>query len=453
MTVSPATISAVRFGYGFRADEHTPADAVGLLDRLAQADETPLNIAPWNLVRSQSELRTARLLLRDRRNGKDGADAAYKKQVKKSRSQGVVVAKSVFGRAIYGRDGFRERLVMFWRDHFTTEAKVAVNFAYAGDYIDGAIRPNITGRFSDLLRAAITHPAMLAYLDQTMSAGTDSRRAKSGKGGLNENLARELLELHTLGVDGAYGQADVRQLAQLMAGMRFVHNGLEMHPGMAQPGSKSVLGREYSGAQPSLDDVFAFLDDVALHPDTARHLARKLVVHFITDTPDQRHIDYVCEHYLATAGDLMETYSALLDHPSAWMDFGQKVKQPFDLIVSGMRALDLAQAVLEGADRRAMRRYLLGPMLVMGQEFLRPGGPDGWPEEAAAWITPQGLAGRVQWATDAAQSFGADRDPRGFLATALADAAGPGLRFAVSGAASRQDALTLILASPEFNRR
>jgi uncharacterized protein (DUF1800 family) len=270
---------------------------------------------------------------------------------------------------------------------------------------------------------------------------------------LNENLARELLELHTLGVGAEYSQRDVRQLAELLAGTRFVHEGLEIAADRAQPGVKQVLGRDYGGEKPALDDVFDLLDDLAAHPATARHLARKLAVHFISDDPEPALIDHISARFQATGGDLMEVYSAMLEHPAAWGDFGQKAKQPFDLLVSGMRALDLPQPLLEEAGRQGVRRHLLGPMLLMGQSFLRPNGPDGWPESAEDWITPQGLAGRVQWATDAAQNFGADRDPRVFLETALADAAGPGLRFAAKGAATRQDGLALILASPEFNRR
>lgn len=451
--VQQSTLSAIRFGYGFRPGEDVPVDAAGLVARLQQPDVNPLGFSNWSMDEALDERRATRKALRDHKAGKAGAAEAYDALKKRSRAQGIVVAKAAFGRAIYGRDGFRERLVMFWRDHFTTVAKVASNFAFAGDYIDGAIRPNITGRFSDLLRATITHPAMLAYLDQNASAGSNSRRARKGRGGLNENLARELLELHTLGVGAEYNQRDVRQLAELLAGTRFVHEELEIAADRAQPGVKQVLGRNYGGGKPALDDVFALLDDLAAHPATARHVASKLAVHFISDDPDPALVDHISARYQATGGDLMAVYSAMLEHPAAWGEFGQKAKQPFDLLVSGMRALDLPQAVLEEAGRQGVRRHLLGPMLLMGQNFLQPNGPDGWPEAAEDWITPQGLAGRVQWATDAAQNFGADRDPRVLLETALADAAGPGLRFAINGAASRQDGLALILASPEFNRR
>ncbi len=453
MSVASSTMASIRFGYGFRPGEPVPHGASDLISRLAQPDENPLSFSPWTLDEATAAFLAFRKAQVARRENRRGAEEDHSRAVTALREQGSMTVKSVFGRAVFGRDGFRERLVAFWRDHFTVVAKSVQMGGFLGDLNDVAIRRHVTGKFANLLTAAITHPAMLFYLDQNASAGSRSLRAQRGKGGLNENLARELLELHTMGAGGAYGQADVRQLAELMAGMRYSENGLKMTGSWAQPGTKTVLGKTYSGPVPELDDVRAFLSDVALHPDTGRHLARKLAVHFVSDTPDEGLVAHLSEAYRATGGDLMAVYAALLEHPDSWREFGAKAKQPFDLVVSGLRALDLPQQMLEQADARAVRRYLQGPVTLMGQPLFRANGPDGWPEAAAEWITPQGLAGRLRWAGDTARSFGTGRDPRAFLDTALADAAGAALRWAAPRAESREAGLALILASPEFNRR
>lgn len=359
--------------------------------------------------------------------------------------------------------GLRERLVQFWADHFTAMGKNAFMSSTVSPYVEEAIRPNITGRFGDLLFAVTTHPLMLHFLDQLQSVGPDSKLArrarekgKTRRFGLNENLAREVLELHTLGVDGPYSQTDVRQLAELFTGLSYTPGqGFEFRAGQAETGAETVLGRSYGGDPASLGAIRAALDDIALHPATARHIAWKLAVHFVADQPDPGLIEYIAARYEASGGDLMAVYAALLDHPAAWDMRLANVKPPADFIATACRALAVTPQRLIGERRpRLVRRVLQAPMAVMGQPWQKPGGPDGWPEEDADWITPQGLAARLRWAMAAPALLRPDLpDPRAFVVTALGPFADERVLFAARAAETREDAIGLVLTAPAFQRR
>ena len=305
-----------------------------------------------------------------------------------------------------------------------------------------------------MLKAAVTHPSMLVYLDQVASFGPNSRAAR-GRRGLNENLAREVIELHSLGVGGAYTQRDVKQLAKLLTGLTAgFPKGFALRPARAEPGAEQVLGRSYGGDAPSLDDIYAVLEDLATHPDTGAHLARKLAVHFCSDAPDEGMVASMADAYRDNSGALLSVYEAMLRHPFAWESFGQKVKQPIDFVTSSLRAIGLPAASLGKLSRKEMQSYLTGPMASMGQPWFRPLGPDGWAEAAEAWITPQGLAARLQWAMAAPSAFFRGLpDPRGFVETSLGSLADERLRFVAGAAETRREGIALVLASPGFQRR
>jgi len=355
------------------------------------------------------------------------------------------------------QSGFRERLALFWADHFTTVGKTGPQRSAVSIYVDAAIRPNLSGRFGDLLVAAVTHPMMLTYLDQRVSVGPQSAfaRRKGKARGLNENLAREVLELHTLGVDGPYGQADVRQLAELFTGLTINRTGaMEFRPGWAEPGEEEVLGRRYGGNPARLEAVQSALHDLAVHPATADHVARKLAVHFVSDAPDPALVSHMAARFLATGGALRAVYAAMLEHPAAWGGGPGNVKPPFDFIASACRALAVAPARIETAKESQVNRLILQPARAMGQFWQRPNGPDGWPEADAAWITPQGLSARLRWAMAVPRRLLADLpDPRSFVDTALGAAAPEPVRFAARAAETRAEAVGLVLSAPAFQRR
>lgn len=351
----------------------------------------------------------------------------------------------------------RERLTLFWADHFTAAGKAGLIRRAASPYVETAIRPHIAGRFEDLLMAAVLHPLMIHYLDQDRSVGENSEQAaKGGKlRGMNENLAREVLELHTLGVGAAYSQTDVTELAELFTGLTYSKTlDLKFRKQYAEPGSETVLDRVYGGTKnPHIRDVQAVLRDLAHHPATAAHIASKLAVHFVSDTPDPALVAAIEARFLETEGDLSQVTAALIEHPAAWTAERRNVKPAFHFMGSAMRALALPSGALGQLEERLARRILVRPLGQMGHFWEKPKGPDGLPEEDSAWITPQGIAARLQWAiTVPQQVMEVPPDPREFVHAALGQYATPATEFAASAAESRWDGVGLVLASPAFQR-
>ncbi|MEO0751893.1 MAG: DUF1800 domain-containing protein [Pseudomonadota bacterium] len=389
--------------------------------------------------------------------GTDAYEAAFEK-VKIERRAMRDAAAIWFGQSLMRRaqtaDGFRERLSSFWTDHFTATGKqLGLKFAQI-NYAQEAIRPHVAGRFADMLRAAATHPLMLHYLDQAKSVGPDSRIAKRNpKRGLNENLAREMLELHTLGVGGPYTQTDVRQLAELLAGLTFTHvDGFLFAKRQADPGVKTILGRRYGG-EDRLSAIHQVFEDISIHPATARHLAAKLAVHFVGDSPDMALVEAMETRFLDTDGDLLAVYEVLLNHPSAWGDGMGNVKQPIDFIGSSLRALDLQPRQMPTKKVARMRKFFYSPLVMMGQTWGHPAGPDGWPEADEDWITPQRLAARLQWAMSTPLRLRRTLpDPRDFVEIALGGAATEQVRFAARAAESRPEGVGIVLSSVAFQR-
>ena len=458
-----ATIAAIRFGFGLTGGQAPPTGAAALMADLAGTDQLVTRIP---FAAFDDTVAGARDYLDKQRaaRGVKGSDKAVDPAAVVALKAAKVALTEEFqrgaavtlARAVAAPVGFRERLVWFWADHFTVRSKTTAQMLGPVSYVDAVIRPHVAGRFGDMLVAAATHPVMLNYLDQTSSFGPDSAFALRHNRGLNENLAREILELHTLGVDGAYGQDDVRAFANLLTGLTFsLETGFQFNPRMAEPGAEVVLGNSYGGAGPArLEDVVAALQAIALHPDTARHIARKLAVHFVADAPDAGLVDHVAAVFQGTGGDLLATSAALLDHPAAWDPAFAKVRQPMEFIATALRALGIPAHRVSALVPKQVRGQLIEPMQMMGQPFKQPTGPNGWPEEAEAWVNPAGLAARIQWAMTAPSVLRPDLpDPRQLVVTALADAAGPELVLAAERAESLAEGVGIILSSPEFNRR
>jgi uncharacterized protein (DUF1800 family) len=452
MVVNP-TVAAIRYGYGFAPLEVAP-DSIEALVGPLRKPRSAIQSAGFETDMSLDlldEFYTGRRL-KGKVKTAENLDAFKKIQHKMSLVQERVLRTRIMD-AVTPQHGFLERLVSFWADHFAISSKRTINSMLAGAFVEEAIRPNVGKTFPQMVRAAILHPAMLAYLDQNSSIGPASKVGRKKNKGLNENLARELLELHTLGVGAGYTQKDIRQLAELLTGLFFNKDGFKYLKRRAEPGAERVLGEVYGGRGESLEYILEFLNDVSRHPDTARHIAQKLVVHFISDQPDPALVSEIANVFLNTDGDLMAVYETLLDHPSAWVPLGGKVKRPFDFMISGLRAFDITPTRVEAFTRQELRQLIYLPLKVMGQTFMQPLGPDGWSEDAAHWITPQGLAGRIQWANQAVKRFGAGIDPREFVAETLHDFAGPEVKLAATRAEVRAEGLTLVLVSPNFNKR
>lgn len=453
-------LAEIRFGIGPSPARPAPRDAAEMLARLAGPD-TMARRHPYmpfsDLQAMQAEFnRVVKVQNKQRGTAEGDAAAARVKELRRAARLGKMDnLNALLRRAIDTEDGFREHLTLFWADHFTTKGKKALLKEGVSFYVEDAIRPHVAGDFATMLKAVVMHPMMLLYLDQITSIGPNSKIGQQKNKGLNENLAREVLELHTLGVEAEYSQTDVRQLAELFTGMTVdKDNGFTFRLNYAEPGAETVLGKSYGGPRGTVADIEAALDDLARHPATARHIARKLATHFVSDTPDEGLVDHVAARYIATGGALMPTYEALLEHPAAWVATPGKVRQPVDFVAAAVRALNVPLATLEGFDWRDVSRQFVAPMQLMGQDWESPIGPDGWPEEAEAWITPQGMAARIQWAMKTPEVLMKDLpDPRDFLRQTLGARASEPLTIAAAAAENRATGIGLVLVSPEFQRR
>ncbi len=451
-------LADIRFGCGLSPKIPGPNSPQTMLDGLDGPDRMAQQFPISGFDTLRARLKTKAELHAGLRKSSD--KSAARKKIKALGRESAKEASGNFMQSLLRwtqtDTGFHERLVGFWADHFTARGKNPIlKFATAA-YIEEAIRPNISGSFGDLLIATTTHPLMLHFLDQNVSVGPNSPTAAKAKRlkGLNENLAREVMELHTLGVGGPYTQADVRQLAELFTGLSYSQlMEFKYRPGFAEPGAETVLRRTYGG-DAALDPVLRALRDLAAHPVTARHIAQKLAVHFVSDTPDPALVQHIEARFNDTGGDLRAVCAALLEHPSSWDARLSNVKPPVDFIASACRALALDQMRIGGLEVKRVRRLLMGPLDLMGQPWLRPNGPDGWTEEDVAWITPQGVSTRLRWALSAPQKLRRDLpDPREFVTTTLGQFAPSAVQFAADSAESRSDAIGLVLASPAFQRR
>lgn len=458
------TLAEIRFGTGLSASAPAPDGVAAMLNGVQGADQMAerFPIEPYDQFRLRiRDYNQARRQFRRNRGKPDQElyDQARKEIARASRRTYGDMFRNAFLRRIHTTTGFRERIAFFWQDHFTARGKSTIAKRATGPYAEEAIRPNIAGKFEDLLIAAVTHPLMLTYLDQAQSTGPNSQTAQraAARGrqrGLNENLAREVLELHTLGVSAGYTQDDVRQLAELFTGLTLDRDlAFSFEDAMTEPGVETVLGQSY-GRKASLENIEAVLRDLARHPATARHVAEKLCRHFISDHPDPQLIAAVETAYLETDGELLTVYQALLTHPASWKGRAEKVKRPVDYMATALRALEIGDSTLSRTRENELRNILYAPLQVMGQPWEAPNGPDGWPEDNAHWITPQFMAARLQWALAAPQALRrALPDPRDFAQTALGTRLPRDVAFVAGAAENRWEGIALVLTSPAFQRQ
>lgn len=338
-----------------------------------------------------------------------------------------------------------ERWVMFWANHFTVAATKGATLGMVWPFENEAIRPHATGAFATLLRAATVHPGMLLYLDNAQSIGPHSRAGQRRGRGLNENLARELLELHTLGVRGGYTQTDVRELARLLTGWttgRAEQSGAGFLPALHEPGNKTVLGRTYREGPQALDDV---LNDLARHPATADHLADKLARHFVADDPPPALVQAVARRFRETDGDLLQTADALFNHEQAWGPHRPgKARRPEELLLTAHRLLQLPM----GPPDRSV-----AALVTMGQPVARAPSPQGWPDRQDDWLSPDALLKRVEWAVAMGRGAGHLADARQLAELSWGASLSSDTRTQIARAESGAQALTLLLSSPEFQRR
>ena len=349
--------------------------------------------------------------------------------------------------------GLVERLVVFWSNHFCISAnKGGLARMWAGSFEREAIRPYVLGRFGDMLKAVEQHPAMLFFLDNQQSLGPESRAGELRKRGLNENLAREIMELHTLGVGGGYSQDDVTSLARIITGWTYAgRQGQLGTPGTFafnanahQPGAQRLLGKTYENTGVAQGE--AALADLARHPSTAKFIAAKFARHFVADDPPPALVARLRDVFVKSDGDLKALASALLDSDEAWQTPMTKMRSPYEFLVAIGRLVGQGR-VPEDPGRS------LGGLNLLGQPLWSPAGPNGFPDSNAAWAAPEGMKLRLDISAQVASRSGEDVDPRDLLELVAADAASTETRRTIERAELRQQALALLLMSPEFQRR
>jgi uncharacterized protein (DUF1800 family) len=456
MSIGEAAIAAARFGLGAREGtlKAIAGDPQGAL-KAELKEPLPKPITGAGLPSAPAAFRTFR-------------DAAERKQVEaKDKSAKVddlgraigaelrpLYTKEIFARtraALEAVIGFRERLVHFWSNHFAVSMQQKLVVApVAGAFEREAIRPHINGSFFSLLKAVEQHPAMLLYLDNAQSIGPNSLAGRLSKRGLNENLAREILELHTLGVNGGYGQADVTSIAKVITGWSIVrpkrdpaHGGeFRFQPMLHEPGAQTVLGKRY--AEGGVEQGEAVLADLARHPATARFIATKLARHFIADAPPQAAIDRLATRFRQTDGDLPSLYAALIEAPEAWKNPLGKLKTPGDFLLSTLRGLGLSD----------LENYrLVESFALLGERPFFAPSPAGYPDTAESWSGPDAIKTRLEFANTLAGRLGDRLDPSVRAQALLGPLLSTRTKEALARAASAAQGLTLFLMSPEFQRR
>ncbi|AZO26188.1 DUF1800 family protein [Mesorhizobium sp. M1B.F.Ca.ET.045.04.1.1] len=361
-------------------------------------------------------------------------------------------AQARFDKALNAGPGFVERLVGFWSNHFCVSvAKGQIVRASAGAFEREAIRPFVLGRFADMLLAVEHHPAMLFFLDNRQSIGPDSRAGKRRGRGLNENLAREILELHTLGVGSGYSQADVTSFAGMLTGWTMAgRKGRLGEPGSFvfnanahQPGEAILLGKTYPAG--GMGQAEAALNDIAQYPATARHIAGKLARHFIADDPPPQCVAHLAAVFTKTDGDLRALALALVDMPEAWSMPLAKLRSPFDYVMA------LRRAVGPSAGQEPQRT--LGWLRALGEPLWQPPGPNGFPDRSDSWISAEGMKTRLDIAWQAAKQASDIGNPDQLLDALVGASASAETREAITRAESKQQGLALLLMAPEFQRR
>ncbi|MBN3766276.1 DUF1800 domain-containing protein [Burkholderia sp. Ac-20365] len=489
MTAPPLSAAAIalnRFGLGARSDEAPPANPKHWL--VAQFDAYQPMPAAWaaqpstlaiaaeladerqqamaNATNSASNPASTPAASSNPDDARKAARQAANKAVRmESRDTYRSAVNARVASALTSPAPFVERLVHFWSNHFAVSIDKGPVAPFAGAFEAEAIRPHVLGRFEDMLVAVERHPAMQLFLDQTRSVGPDSiaamraaQRNPNRKPGLNENLAREIMELHTLGVRSGYTQEDVTEFARAMTGWSIAAGqgpqpnnappgAFVFRPQVHEPGTRTIMGRRYD--QPGEGQTLAVLHDLSTSPATATHIATKLARHFVADNPPPDVVDQLATAFMRSRGDLPTVYRALIDSDAAWSSVAVKFKSPWEWTISSMRGLGMRE--LTGNAGNAVQ---MAPVLTqLGQQVWRPGSPAGYDDIAASWAAPDALVRRVEIAQRFAARVGDRLDARSLGQTLTAGSLSEPTQLAVSRAESASTALALLLVSPDFQRR
>ena len=429
----------------------------------AQIDALALNqksMPNW-VVEMEQRRRDAAAIASD--DAKKSAQQLYQQDMNRLARD---AATQMLLRALYAPNQLQEQLTWFWFNHFNVHQYKSNLRAMVGDY-EGVLRARALGRFRDLLIASATHPAMIRYLDNEQNAANR----------INENYAREVMELHTLGVDGGYSQKDVQELARALTGLgiNFTdktpnlkpaqqslyvrRDATEFNPARHDMGEKPILGERVTGQ--GWNEIIAQLTRLARHPSTAHHVTRQLAMYFVADQPPPALVDRMSHAFLSSDGDIAVTLGAMFDSPEFAASLGRKFKDPIHYVVSAVRQAYDGKPILNAAP-------MLGWLNRMGEGLYNRQTPDGYPLGDSAWASSGQMSTRFEIArtvgsgsaglfkTDGVSPTEAPAFPQ--MSNALFhDHLGRTLSAqtmaALDGATSAQEWNVLLLSSPEFMHR
>ncbi|MDE2265271.1 MAG: DUF1800 domain-containing protein [Alphaproteobacteria bacterium] len=454
-------IAAHRFGLGARAGEIAAANRAPrewLMGQLDGPTDQPQSLTDQPL-QSGSDLVAAMVEYQKQRKALRQAGSVDKDQIKalnKARVQIYINEMAArFAHGFTTDKPFAEHLVWFWSNHFTVSSANGRAAPFVGAFEREAIRPHIYGTFEEMAQAVVHHPAMLLYLDNAESIGPNSPAGVRSRKGLNENLGRELMELYTLGVDGGYTQADVIALAKLLTGWSLDpdgrgDNGFRFYPFRHEPGEFVLRGKSYPSGYAG---GVAAVSDLARDPATARHIARKLAIHFIADDPPATSVARLEKTFNDTGGNLKALTQTLVDDPAAWSAAPGKMRTPVQYVTATFRLMNLPRPSEQPDNWQKQVRGAMGATRIMGEFPLAAPAPKGWPDVSEAWSGPDAVLDRIEWA----RQIGS-RLPSGFDAAAVAEMGlgplvQPTTKNAMAQAATPGEAVALLLSSPEFQRR
>lgn len=472
MSALQAAIAANRFGMGALPGELDAAarDPRGWLK--AQIGPNAAVYPAGDLLSAQQALKARHKTISPTAKGSQKQKVAANQSANDMATEGMREEVRVrMLHAVETPKSFAERWARFWANHFTVAVRMPVMIGVVGPYEREAIRPHVFGSFAGLLRKATFHQGMLLYLDAAQSVGPSSKAAQTRRVGLNENLAREILELHTLGVGSGYTQADIIEFAKALTGwtveefppnadamidVRYRRQNQQARDAVVtdsigqagfisdlhEPGARTVVGKKY--ADTGRDQAGAILDDLARHPATARHVATKLARHFVSDTPPASAVEKLAGVFMQSNGDLSTLARAVIDLDEAWAPEQQKFKTPEELAVSVARVAGGQAAFIYGA-RQVYVSLTQAP-------FKAPS-PAGWPDDAASWAGPDAVMKRLEWANSVSRRMARGASPNDILDAAVGELLTERTRLAVERAESAEQGFTLALMSPEFQRR
>jgi len=454
MMTNDAVLALQRFGLGAKPGQLRSLSS-NLPARLKSSLRTEEALLPASnlpstrdnlhaLDRFRAERKQADAASMDSGNGDNGMD-----RVRSPRD--LIYLAEIEARLIRMREveiGIVERLTSFWANHFAVSARKGRIQVMVGSFEREAIRPHVKSRFVDMLKAAMSHPAMLSYLDNNRSVGPASPRGQNKSLGLNENLARELLELHTLGVNGGYKQNDVTETAKILTGWSFHGTKAKQDaftfaymPRMHEPGPKTVLGMSYGDG--GKEEAHSLFDDLAVHPATARHLATKLARHFVADDPSDALISALEKAFLESEGDLLPVYDVLLDHPASWEEATVKLRSPQEWMAAASRCFD--------ADFPA--HFVSRSLATMGHRFWSPASPKGFGDRREDWLSGSMIKARVNTAARIADRFSPSTEPLVLAEQTFGEKLSEETVIAMRQAATRKQAFEIMLLAPEMMRR